>query len=456
MAGIQMGGLASGLDTQAIIAQLMQVERIPRYRIERHQAAAQTRQDALRDVAAKLKTLRQSATDLQSATLWTKQQTVTSDETSRVGVLATGTVAAGTYDVEVTQLANRAEQTWDFKQRPTDEVLTITDSAGVDHAVTILANATVDDAIAAINAAGLPVTASNSGGQLLLQSTTTGAAANFTATGQTLDAMRASVTAVDAAYTVNGAAYTSGTNGTTTGLPGAELTLSGLTAAGDPVRITATESAINKDAVTDKLRKFVESYNAVVDTIRGKVSEKRVPNAQTVTDARKGVLFGDGGLTQTLSSLRIALMEPLAVGNSTAMDELAELGISPGPASAVTADKTNGRLVFDEAKFTAAWDGDLASVERLLKGAGSLGGFAQRLDGVVKPLTEAGGMFDGRISAAGGELSRLKDGLARMDVRLGRKEELYRRHFTALETALQRMQSQSVDLASRLPQTQGS
>jgi len=456
MAGIQMGGLASGLDTQAIIAQLMQVERIPRYRIERHQAAAQTRQDALRDVAAKLKTLRQSATDLQSATLWTKQQTVTSDETSRVGVLATGTVAAGTYDVEVTQLANRAEQTWDFKQRPTDEVLTITDSAGVDHAVTILANATVDDAIAAINAAGLPVTASNSGGQLLLQSTTTGAAANFTATGQTLDAMRASVTAVDAAYTVNGAAYTSGTNVTTTGLPGAELTLSALTAAGDPVRITATESAINKDAVTDKLRKFVESYNAVVDTIRGKVSEKRVPNAQTVTDARKGVLFGDGGLTQALSSLRIALMEPLAVGNSTAMDELAELGISPGPASAVTADKTNGRLVFDEAKFTAAWDGDLASVERLLKGAGSLGGFAQRLDGVVKPLTEAGGMFDGRISAAGGELSRLKDGLARMDVRLGRKEELYRRQFTALETALQRMQSQSVDLASRLPQTQGS
>ncbi len=35
MAGIQMSGLASGLDTAAIVAQLMQVERIPRARVER-------------------------------------------------------------------------------------------------------------------------------------------------------------------------------------------------------------------------------------------------------------------------------------------------------------------------------------------------------------------------------------------------------------------------------------
>ncbi len=457
MAGIQMGGLASGLDTTSIISQLMAVERMPRYRIERQQAAAQARQDALRDIVTKLKALKQSATELQRTSLWTEKQTVTSDDTTRVGVRTTGTVAAGTYDVEVTRLANRAEQTWDFKQRPTDSVLSVTDSAGAVHDVTIRANATVDDAVASINAAsGYPVTAVNRNGQLVLQAVATGAPGNFTASGQVLDTMRASVAGVDANYTVNGTAYTSSSNVTTTGIAGAELTLSALTAAGDPVRITATQSAVDRDAVVAKVKGFVDAYNAVADTIRGKLSEKRVPNATTTVDAKKGVLFADPGLSQTLSSLRIGVMDPLSIGNPATLDELAEIGISTGAASAMTAEKNNGHLVFDEAKFKAAWDGDQAAVERLLTGDGTVGGFAQRLDGLIKPLTEAGGLYDGRINAAGGELARLKDSLACMDLRLERKELFYRRQFTALEAALQKMQSQSVDLASRLPRANAS
>jgi flagellar hook-associated protein 2 len=166
------------------------------------------------------------------------------------------------------------------------------------------------------------------------------------------------------------------------------------------------------------------------------------------------VLFGDSGLRQVLSSLRLGLMEPVSVGNTAAIDELAEIGVSTGAASAVSAEKNNGRLVFDEAKFTAAWEGGAGagSVERLLRGAGDLTGYAQRLDGLIKPLTETGGLFDGRITASNGELTRLKDGLARMDARLERKESFYRAQFTALETALQRMQTQGAELASRLPQ----
>ena len=46
MAGLQLSGLASGLDTQAIIDQLMAVERQPRTRIEMRQATEQARRSA--------------------------------------------------------------------------------------------------------------------------------------------------------------------------------------------------------------------------------------------------------------------------------------------------------------------------------------------------------------------------------------------------------------------------
>lgn len=451
MAGLQLGGLASGLDTTSIISQLMAVERVPRFRLERQQAAAQARQDALRDIVAKLKTLKQSATDLQSGSLWTAKQSVTSDDTARVGVRTTGTVTAGTYDVEVGQLATVASRELTYAAHAAASQISIVDSAGTEYLVDIAANATVDDVVAAVNAnGGLPVTARNYNGNLVLDARASGAGGNFTVTAKTITGEVSSVAGVDALYTVNGVSHSSATNTTTTGIAGAELTLSALTAAGDPVRITATELAVDKDAVTAKVKAFVDAYNAVVDSIHGKLTEKRVPNAQTNTDAKKGVLFGDSALSQTLFSLRMGVMEPVSVGNSSTIDELAEIGISTGAASSVTADKNKGRLVFDEAKFKAAWDGDQKSVERLLRGDGTLGGFAQRLDGLIKPLTEAGGLYDGRIQAAGGELTRLKDGLARMDLRLERKELFYRRQFTALETALQKMQTQSQQLAARL------
>ncbi len=430
----------------------MAVERVPRFRLERQQAAAQARQDALRDIVAKLKTLKQSATDLQSASLWKPKQTVSSADPAKVGVKTTGTVAAGTYDVEISQLSTFAKRELTYASHTAASQITITDGAGTQFLVDVAANATVDDVIAAINANGsLPVTAHNFNGNLVLDARASGAGGNFTVTGKTITGEVSSVAGVDTLFTVNGTQHSSSTRTDTTAIAGAELNLASLTAAGSPVRITATALAVDKDAVTAKVKGFVDAYNAVVDTIRGKLTDKRVPNPQTMVDARKGVLFGDPGLSQTLSSLRMGVMEPLDVGNASTIDELAEIGISTGSASAMTAEKNNGRLLFDEAKFKAAWDGDQVSVERLLHGSATVSGFAQRLDGLIKPLTEAGGLYDGRINAAGGELSRLKDSLTRMDSRLERKEAFYRRQFTALETALQKMQSQSVDIASRLP-----
>ena len=58
MAGLQLGGLVSGMDTDTIITQLLALERAPERRWGFDKVAAQTRQSALRDTETRLKSLK--------------------------------------------------------------------------------------------------------------------------------------------------------------------------------------------------------------------------------------------------------------------------------------------------------------------------------------------------------------------------------------------------------------
>jgi flagellar hook-associated protein 2 len=60
--------------------------------------------------------------------------------------------------------------------------------------------------------------------------------------------------------------------------------------------------------------------------------------------------------------------------------------------------------------------------------------------------------MDQRVSDADSELTYIKDSLATMDLRLQTKEDLLRKQFTAMESALAASQSQSSSLASSLAQ----
>jgi flagellar hook-associated protein 2 len=460
MAGIQMSGLASGLDTQALISQLMSIERIPRSRIERQQGAAQARQDALKDIQTKLKALRQAGTDLQSSTLWSPTRAAISDDQTRLVARAMGgAVVAGTYDVNVTRLATSESEGYQFRQRSNATTLTFTDSTNTQTTLNLASNATIDDVITAVNASStLGITArKDTSGNIWFDSKSTGAASIFSVTstgggGLLGTAAAGAVAGGDAQFTVNGAAKTSATNIDTAAITGVELDLKGLTVAGTPVKVTVTETPTDKKDVAAKLKAYADAYNAVVDTIRGKVTDKPIPNASTVTDAKRGVLYGDAGLTQVLNTLRRGMMDPFA-GNSALMDEMNELGLSTGSAVAsIDPNKVQGRLTFDETKFNKAWDTDRAGVENLLRGDGSTTGtgFTQRMDALIKPMTDVGASFDGRINAVGSEIKTFTDSLARMDKRLEMKEDHYKQMFTALETAMAKAQSIQAQMQGQL------
>jgi flagellar hook-associated protein 2 len=456
MAGIQLSGLASGLDTRAIIDQLMSIERQPRLRLDRDQAAVTSRQSALKDILAKLKALQTASSDLKSTLTWSPRQSVASSDAARVnGSLSGGIdVIPGTYDVNVTTLATGEQEIWSWRSSGSARTISITDGSNNSFNVNVAANATVDDAIASINAdSTLPVSAVNFNGQMLLRSKQTGATAgSFTVSGFNLQTRTSTTAAQDAAYTVNGTAFTSSTNTVTNAVPGLEISLRGLTPSG-PVTITVGDKVVDKDTVKAKLKAFVDAYNSAQDLMRGKLTEKRVANPQNNVDAAKGVLFGDLGISNIASSLRGAIMDPLTgLGNPATLDELRELGIGTGAAaSTIVTDNVNGKLTFDEATFDKAWTADSASVEKALKGMTGVDGFAQRMDGILTPLVTTGGMLDGRVTAADSELSMLKASMTRMDDRLSSKEATLKKQFTALESAMAKLQQQQADMLRSLP-----
>jgi flagellar hook-associated protein 2 len=440
MAGIQLSGLASGLDTEGMIAQLMAIERRPRTRIEFKQAAVQARQDALGDIVGKLRTLKLAAADLKSPLLWSEKQSVTVADQTRLEARRLSTAAAGTYDVTVDRLATATQRTFTYTAPSGASSLTFN---GVD--VALAGGATLDDAVAAINAATTTgVTAANVSGKLVVTSQATGQATNFSWAGPAL-ALDSELLGQDSSVTVNGTAHTSSTNVNTTAIAGLELNLKATGA----TKIEVGQAAVDKDAIAKKVKAFVDAHNAVSEAIRSRTGEKRVNDPKTVLDAKKGVLFGDRGLGQALSALRQAASDPVA-GNPSTLDELGELGISTGAASgAINADAVAGRLVLDDTKLRAMLDTDLAGAQQLLGGKTDTPGIAQRFETIIDPLTGKDTGLEARVSSASDEMVRLRTSLTRFDERLERREDRLRKQFSAMEQALRANQARQAEMQLR-------
>ena len=455
MAGIQLSGLSSGLDTESLIQGLMSVERAPRARITLRQSALHARQEGLQAVEDKLKALKLASDDLGSFLTWNPVQTATSNDTTKGTARILAGAAPGTYNVNVTQLATAEQRTYTYTPKGSTQNYTLNGKT-----FTINPNEGLDSLVSRLNTdSSYNVYAVNSGGNLVLTSRTTGTAGAITMSGGGGNVLTEQTAlarvAKDAAYTIDGASYTSSSNtissssGATGFVTGVEMTLVGT----GSFAATVSPPQVDKAAVTAKVKAFVDAYNAAVDLMKAKVGEKRVPNAQTDADARKGALWGDDTVTGVMQQMRTTISTFMQSGNASTMDELAEIGISTGAPSGTgtfSQDSVNGKLVLDTTKLNAALDSDPTSVQRMLGGVSGTDGFSQAFGKALTPYTQTAGLFDSTEDSIGSELSMLDDSLKRMDDRLAMKEDSLRKMFTNLEVALQKTKSQGAELLAKL------
>jgi flagellar hook-associated protein 2 len=448
MGALNFTGLASGIDTDAIVTALMAVERRPVDRLQQRADLASARLTGLAAMRAKLDALRGAEQAVRGAGVFTPRPVATSSDTARIVATAGASAVKGSFAVTVEALARADVRTQSSSLTAAGAADTLHVASGANaFDVAIAAGDDVGTMASKINAANGGVTASVVDGRLRLTAGSTGAGAAVAVTSDgSLAAdlgMTVTLAGQDARFTVDGVAGTSATNRVADAIPGVALDLRGATAA--PVTVTADPSAVDADGVVTRAKALVTAYNATIDALNGAVAEK--PDASGA--GGKGAFFGDDLYETLLARLNVAVTAPVT-GLAAGRNQAATVGLSTGASSgAISTDALSGRLVLDEQRLRDALASDPDGVAALLGGDGPQG-IAARLDGVLTSATSATGLLTGRVAAETARLGGYRSSIDDANVRLTQREAYLRAQVTAMETALGQLHDQQSRLGAQL------
>jgi flagellar hook-associated protein 2 len=459
MATISSPGIGSGLDVNSIVTQLMAIEKQPLTALQTKQTSIQTTVSEYGKIKSAVATLRDLAAKLAGTSAW--QQTVSNSSSTAVSA-STNSSAPGTYTVEVQALAS--VQTIAMG---TPVPATTTPGAGTLHIelgtwgagqtsftpksgatavdVSIAGTDTLADVRDKINAAGAGVTAlvmtDASGSRLLIRSNASGAANAFRTSGVAslafdpsagVSTMVQSQTAADAAATVNGLAVTSSSNTLSNIVDGLTLNFAAVTT--DPVTVNVvTDTDALKKTITD----FAAAYTAVIKLIATDTKY----NAATKTG---GILQGDSAVVGLQRQLRA-----MAGSGSTASSTFGHLSdagleLQADGSMTVNASKLGNALgSLDELKKMFANSNPADATED---------GFAKRFRVATDNMLGIDGALTTRTDGLGQQLQRNQKDQDALNVRLDAIEKRLRAQYTALDTVMAQLSTQSSYLTQQIAQ----
>lgn len=438
-AGLTIDGLASGLDTQKVIDQLMAIERRPLTQLASQKSALETLQGVWKDVNSRLLSLQTKAEALKDAQAFNSMKAVSSD-TTVVTAAASNSALAGTYQITISQLAQAQVDISDAFASTTTALnvsgtLTINgvgiSIAGTDTLGTIKDKINATTSTSKVSAA--IVQTSPGSYQLVLTGTQTGTANTISApTGLSFTTKQA---AQQAKLTVNGVDITSNTNTVSDVVPGTTLSL---------VKTGTAAVTIGRDidGIVKTIKDFVDQFNSLSSFIADKQSwdaEKKIA----------GPLLGDPTASGIISSLRADLADPVYGLGAGAPSTLAEIGIATGKYG--TSDY--GKLVLDETRLRNMLQSNPDGVIALFTGDN---GMAARIANYAKGYTDPiSGILSRKDKDISSQIKDMADRIQTMNDRLDAQEERYKAQFAALETALGKLKNQQTWLTQQLAQLGG-
>lgn len=310
-----VGGLVSGLDTDAIVRQLMQVERNPIVRLQSRQASYRAKIDAWGTVRTRLSALRTAVDRLKVAADVQRFGTASSSDTAAVQVAVTGAVSPASLSFSVDRLATHHQVVSASSFSGAEDTVgagTLTITRGsTSYQVVTSASTTLAQLARDINALGAGVRATvvsvdGTNHRLLLTAEASGADAAFSVSGTqaALAAFDLVQQGVDAQLTVGSGAgaltVTRGSNTIDDLLEGVTLTLKGTSAS--PVTVTVDRDV---DGVVSAVKGLVEEVNRTITTLADLT--RYDPETK-----RAGALQGDPSAWRLLMDLRTGVSDALA------------------------------------------------------------------------------------------------------------------------------------------------
>lgn len=239
---------------------------------------------------------------------------------------------------------------------------------------------------------------------------------------------------------------------------------------------------IAKDSTTvkDALKKFVESYNKLIDDVYGYIgkspakdddgntyepltnAEKDEMSEDEITKweekAKQGVLYNDSTVSTVMSQMRSALY------TSVTLDDGSKFGIYNLGIKTSSEWSEHGKLQIDENAFDKAFENNEDAIIKLFTDSdtGMMKKLKSVIDGAVKSsgaantrgtLVRKAGKADSSVttdSTIYKEMVKMQDRLKELQDRYDTKEEYWWKVFTNMETAMADLNSQTSYISSYL------
>jgi flagellar hook-associated protein 2 len=442
MTAVTFSGLSSGLDTSALVNQLVAAERAPADLIATRQSDLNTQKSIVGSLSSALAAFGTVARGMDLASELQPRTAASSD--GHVTVAASSGAAATLHDVRVRQLA-RGQITGSRTFSSADAGVLGAGSLSITvgtttKSITYGATDSLTEIASKINNSGAAASASvlfdGTSYRLMVAATATGtsAAPVFSDGGDGLalsNAANIKVAARDSIATIDGVDVTRGSNVISDALAGLTLTL--VSPHADADVSSAVTVAQDTNGVRDKLKSLVSAYNAVNSALHAQLD---------YTGTKKGTntLFGDSTMRQLQGAL----------GNlmSSAYGDPAL-----GPAAALTIGgiglvrARDGSLTLDETKLNTALSTNPNAVTNLL----TSGGFAAAVTKLTDAYSRSGdGILAGKTKGLSARQTVLQTQADRINAHADALRTQLEAQFTKLEMVMTRLKSQSSFLTSVL------
>ena len=480
---IKTDGIISGLSTTALIKELSAAASRPKTLIEAQISQLNTKNTAYSTLNTMINTLKSSLTDIQKVSNFRSFSTsVPSAASSYFSASANGSAIAGSYSVQITQMAKADMHTLNGLSKSTSQIkdgtlkvnfnsssgfsdFTLTISSGAD-------NNNLSKLASALNAKkGITSYVLNTGSasnpfRLVVLSEKTGKDFTFTldysatgATGSSLNTTGTTVSRVtgqDATATINAVSVSSSTNIFKDAVSGLTITALGDQ---DDAGVAAQDVAVSLDIsdISTKIQKFTKSYNDIIDFYKAN-------SAYNSTTGEKGIFVGDSSIRNIVNQIRSAVSKVYddasftnANGdsmNAISRNNLDDNGNLISPINAlskmgVTFSSSTGKLTFTESTFKTALLSQQLDIEALFADQSSDLSFSSAMEALTTTYTTGGTGTIAKIKTnTNDQIKALQKQVTRWEARIKAYEARLYTQFTAMEKIAGNAQTASSFLGS--------
>ncbi|WP_338061886.1 flagellar hook-associated protein 2 [Virgibacillus indicus] len=486
---MRVGGLATGMDIDSIVNKLMTAERIPLDKMQQDKTMLEWKRDAFRDVNKKLSELDQMILNMKMSSTYNSKMVSSSNEGA---VTASGSSSAsnGSYSIEVTQLAKNAinmstaavdlDPNTSLKEQGVQEqkftFTTYNEKGEADtHNYTIQDGETLNQLLKRVSDDDNNVRMffDDQSQRVIMETTRTG---NYNPDGKeivfyegsnaffknTLNLhMSKEQGGTDAKFKYNNTELelTSKTN---------DYQLNGINFQFKDVGSANLTVTNDVESSFESIMKFVDKYNEVVETLNESQREEKYRDYPPLTDeqkkdmsedeielweerAKSGLLRGESALSSGLFSMRQSWYSSVDTGGG--FTSLTQIGIETSKDY-----MDGGKLVVNEKDLRDALREDPAGVQKLFSNSdeNESRGLVNRLeDSLERTINQIGERAGNDTHTTlenytlGKRMKDLNERISAFEDRLVVRENRYWSQFTAMESAISRMNMQSAQLMSQ-------